>query len=305
LIIAPLYNISVTNTTKWRQNGIIIYDQLVLGNTRSMYVHDDGTIYTIHAGPTFIIEWKPNIKNGRVVAGANKVGSSTHQLLSPQALIVDKKTDSIIICDDSKKQILRFARQNAINEDVIISDIDCFDLAMDDKGYLYVSDIGKDDVKRWEIGVNDSSILVAGGNGRGNHLGQFFWPVSIVVDTDYSLYVVDKGNDRVMKWMKDAKEGIVVAGGNDKGYSLTQLNTPLDVIVDHLGNVYVTDSNNYRVMRWIKGATEGSIVLGGKGSGNRTYQFKFPVNLSFDKYNNLYVYDQVNRRIQKFYIASN
>jgi hypothetical protein len=34
------------------------------------------------------------------------------------------------------------------------------------------------------------------------------------------LYVSDRDNHRVMKWIKDAKEGIVVAGGNGQGNSL-------------------------------------------------------------------------------------
>jgi hypothetical protein len=41
----------------------------------------------------------------------------------------------------------------------------------------------------------------------------------------------------MIKWMKDAKEGIVVSGGQGKGNNLTQLSHPIGVIVDHLGNV--------------------------------------------------------------------
>jgi bisphosphoglycerate-dependent phosphoglycerate mutase len=55
-------------------------------------------------------------------------------------------------------------------------------------------------------------------------------------------------NDRVMKWMKDAKEGIIVAEGN----SLRQLSYPMGLTVDSLGQVYVVDQGNNRVMKWTK-----------------------------------------------------
>lgn len=69
------------------------------------------------------------------------------------------------------------------------------------------------------------------------------------VDEDYSVYVSDTNNHRVVKWVKDAEEGIVVAGGQDNGNNLTQLSHPYGVIVDHAGNVYVADSWNHRIMR--------------------------------------------------------
>jgi hypothetical protein len=49
------------------------------------------------------------------------------------------------------------------------------------------------------------------------------------------LYVSDRGNHGVMKWVK---EGTVVAGGNDQGDRVTQLSHPTGVIVDQ---IYVVD----------------------------------------------------------------
>ena len=59
----------------------------------------------------------------------------------------------------------------------------------------------------------------------------------ILIDEDHSVYVSDEQNDRVMKWMKDAKEGIVVVGGQDRGNGLNQLSSPYEIIVDQLGIV--------------------------------------------------------------------
>jgi sugar lactone lactonase YvrE len=265
-----------------------------------MYIDDDETIYIGEISKHRVIELKLNKTNLSVVAGENG-----DELLHPIDIIVDKKTDSIIICDQGNRRIVRWSRQNATNGDIIISGIDCNGLAMDDKGYLYVTDWFKKEVRRWEIRVKNKSTIVAGGNGGGNHLRQLLQPMFIFVDKDYSVYVVDKSNHRVMKWINNAKEGIVIAGGNGVGDELTQLSGPTGVAVDHLGNVYVTDTNNHRVMRWINGAKEGTIVVGGNRRGNETNQLNLPSDLLFDKHGNLYVFDSVNHRIQKFYIESN
>ena len=51
-------------------------------------------------------------------------------------------------------------------------------------------------------------------------------------------------NHRVIKWNKDAKEGIVVAGGQGYGSALTQLSYPRRLFVDISGAIYVADSWN-------------------------------------------------------------
>jgi hypothetical protein len=58
-----------------------------------------------------------------------------------------------------------------------------------------------------------NGTVVVGGNIRGDSLNQLNIPTYVFVDRDHSVYVSDSSNNRAMKWVKDAKEGIVVAGG--------------------------------------------------------------------------------------------
>ncbi|CAF3925313.1 unnamed protein product [Adineta steineri] len=139
--------------------------------------------------------------------------------------------------------------------------------------------------------------LVAGGNEEGSDLNQLSFPTFVYVDEDYSVYVTDCGNYRVMKWVKDAEEGIVVAGGNGQGNSVTQLDECGGVIADRLGNVYVADPNNHRLMRWCEGSEEGSIVVDGNGESSN--ESCAPAGLSFDGEGNLYFADGSNGRVQK------
>ncbi|CAF3876619.1 unnamed protein product [Adineta steineri] len=293
--------------TKWKQHGVIVTGGNGYGNQpnqlylpHGIYVDDDHqTIYIADTENGRIVEWKYGEKNGKIVAGGNGIENRSDQLNYPRNVIVDKKNDSLIVCDGGSRRVVRWSLENGTNGETIISDIDCYDLTIDKNGDLYVSDRVKNEVRRWKQGEKEGTI-VAGGNGQGNYFNQLHCPTYIFVDEDQSVYVSDRYNHRVMKWMKGAKEGIVVAGGNDQGNSLTQLSHPAGVIVDRSSNVYVADYDNHRIMRWCEGSCEGSVVAGGNGKGEQLNQLNYPTGLSFDIQGNLYVVDCLNNRIQKF-----
>ncbi len=292
---------------KWIQNGITqaggngYGDELnQLCNPYGVYIDDHQTIVVVDYSNHRIMEWKNGGINGHIVAG----GNGYDQLNRPTNVIIDKENDCFIICDPGNRRVVRWPRRNGKSGETIISNIDCWDLIMDNDGFLYASDSGKHEVRRWKIGETNG-IIVAGGNGLGNRLDQLNFPYYIFVDEDRSVYVSDQQNHRVMKWLKDAKEGIIVGGGQGQGNSLKQLSSPHGIIVDQLSNVYITDFYNNRVIRWLKGADEGTIVVGGNGTGEQPNQFNGPVDLSFDRQNNLYVADLYNHRVQKFDINLN
>jgi sugar lactone lactonase YvrE len=273
---------------------------------QGIYVDDDDDqcIYIADHANHRIVEWKSGAKMGQVVAGGNEQGNRTDQLTWPAVVIVDRKTDSLIISDQLNGRVVQWSRRNATKGQIIISDIICWGLTMDNNGDLYVSDYNNAEVRRWKIGETNGTI-VAGGNGQGNQLNQLNRPFYLFVDEDHSVYVSDQQNHRVMKWVKGAKEGIVVAGGQGQGNSLTQLDHPQGVIVDHLGNVYVADYKNDRIMCWSKGSKEGRMIVGGNGQGQQPNQSTSPKGLSFDRQGHLYVVDGSNHRVQKFEIDLN
>jgi sugar lactone lactonase YvrE len=250
-----------------------------------------------------IVEWKSGALTGQIVAGGKGEGNRVDQLNGPTDVIIDKQSNCLIICDRVNKRVVMWSCQNGTHEKTIISDIDCWGVTMDDNGYLYVSDVTKNEVRRWKTGDTRETI-VAGGNGKGNRLDQLSSPTYLFVDHEQSVYVSDRDNHRVVKWMKGAKEGVVVAGGRGQGSSLAQLSNPRGVSVDQLGNVYVVDGDNHRVMRWFQGAKEGTVVVGGNGEGKQANQLNGPAGLTFDRQGNLYVVDWGNNRVQRFNIDS-
>jgi sugar lactone lactonase YvrE len=302
----------ISINTKWKQNGTTIAGGNGIGSQLNqlyypfgIYVDDDNQcIYIADRSNHRIVEWKLGAKMGQVVAGENGGRNRTDQLNGPTDVIVDKKNDSLIICDYENRRVVRWSRRNGTKGHIIISDIGCNGVTMDNNGDLYVSDWEKNEVRRMKIGETNGTI-VAGGNGKGSQLNQLNGPGHLFVDKDHSIYVSEWGNYRVMKWMKGVKEGIVVAGGQGYGNSLTQLSHPRGVIVDHLGNLYVPDSHNHRIMCWSKGSKEGRVIVGGNGYGQQPNQLYYPKGLSFDRQGHLYVVDGWNNRVQKFEIDMN
>ncbi|CAF4300639.1 unnamed protein product, partial [Rotaria sordida] len=149
--------------------------------------------------------------NGKVVAGGNGHGNRLDQLTGPTDVLIDKETDSLIICDSWNRRVVRWSRRSGTTQgEILIDNIHCYGLVMDDQRYLYISDYEKHEVRRYQIGDKNGTI-VAGGNGEGAGLNQLNYPTYIFVDQQQTVYVSDWDNHRVMKWNKGAKEGIVVA----------------------------------------------------------------------------------------------
>jgi len=308
-----LINIIPTTTNlKWKQHATTIAggngkgNQLNQFNTPYGICVDDQqqTIYVADEYNHRIIKWKFDETNGQVVAGGNGQGDRIDQLNHPCDVILDKNKKSLIICDYGNRRVVRWSLENQNYRQILIEDISCYGLMMNNKGYLFVSDCRRNEVKRWKKDEKQGTI-VAGGNGKGDELNQLNRPEHIFVDREDSIYVSDCYNHRVMKWLKGAKEGIVVAGGQDHGNSLKQLSVPQGLVVNENGDVFMADFSNHRVMCWPSDSKEGYVVVGGNGKGEGSNQLCFPTGLVFDRANNLYVADRYNHRIQRFDVDKN
>ncbi|CAF1082912.1 unnamed protein product [Rotaria sp. Silwood1] len=293
---------------QWVKNGITITGGHGRGDATNqlyfpegLFVDDDQTITIADTSNHRIIQWKLGDKNRKVVAGGHGNGNLSFQLNQPTDVLIDKKTDSLIICDRGNRRVIRWSLYRDTNQgEILLNSIGCYGLAMDNKAYIYISDTDKNEVRRYKIGSKNST-LVAGGHGIGNGLNQLDYPTFVFVDNQQAVYVSDTRNHRVMKWDKDAKAGIVVAGGQEGGKDLTEVFYPEGLFVDTDDILYVVDANNDRVMRWYQEAKQDTVIVGGNGRGQQANQLNIPMGLSFDRHGDLYVVDWGNHRVQRFY----
>jgi sugar lactone lactonase YvrE len=130
-------------------------------------------------------------------------------------------------------------------------------LALDDAGYLYVTDQGNARIRK--VAPDGTTSTLAGDgdlgftDGTGGPLGTttFGNPTAVAVDGLGYVYVADSANNAIRKVAPDGTT-ITLAGNGDAGYidgtlgrnGTTEFNNPTGVALDGLGNVYVADTGN-------------------------------------------------------------
>lgn len=295
---------------KYVQSGITIAggngegqrsNQLV--HPEGVFVDDDLSAYIADTGNHRVIKWKHGEKNGEVVAGGRGKGDRNDQLDGPTSVVLDKRSNGLIISDWGNKRVVKWSMQTNGIEQVLISDIKCGGLAIDQQGFLYVADWKRNEVKKWRIGDKDGTVI-AGGNGQGSNLNQLNRPTFLFFNpADSSLYISDQSNHRVVRWTKNSREGVVVAGHKGQGSQLGQLSRPQGIAVDASGQLFVSDCDNHRVVRFNHGETQGTLVIGGKGQGDSSSQLNTPFGLTLDREGHIYVVDSENHRVQKYQLT--
>ncbi|CAF4338925.1 unnamed protein product [Rotaria magnacalcarata] len=223
---------------RWAQHGVTVAGELQndymtyqLCLPYSFCIDDDSqTMIIADYGNDRIVQLKMNSRNGEILAGGGGVGTQLDQLNQPTDVIIDKKTNSLIICDRQNRRCLRWSlSKGTVQGEILFDNIRCWGLAIDDQNNVYISDTEKHAVIRYTMNDKNGTI-VAGGQ-----------------DTSGTVYVVDSWNHRVTLWPKEAKQGTVIAGGNGQGNTSNQLNSPVGLSFDEHGNLYVADCGNDRI----------------------------------------------------------
>ncbi|CAF3270294.1 unnamed protein product [Rotaria socialis] len=302
---------NIPYNAKWRLNAKTVAGGAGPDSTldrlhcpKGLYVDKSKNLFIADSLNHRIMKYSPDGTIVRRILGKNISGYGSNRLCGPSNIIYNHVSKNFIISDFHNQRILRLIRKTKTCAKEILRGSGYCGLAMDDDGFLYVSDTERHEVRRYGSG-NPLGKVVAGGNGQGSRLNQLNNPTYIFVGPDQAVYVSDSWNDRVVKWDRGATQGIVVAGGQGKGKGKTQLYHPTGLIVDQVGTLYVADYRNNRVMRWYRDASHGNIIVGSIFlAGNKANELSGPEGLAFDHDGNLYVSDSNNHRIQRFRIQT-
>ena len=148
------------------------------------------------------------------------------------------------------------------------------------------------------IPSNRTGRKVAGGNGLGANLNQFYSPTALWVSSDGKLFIADQGNNRIVRWDTGGLIGTLVAGGNGVGDSLNRFDNPTGVWGDGLGGVYVADKSNNRIMYWAVDSLKGVKMAGFPTTSDS--MLSSPVSVCYSSAGAIYVADMYNNRVQKW-----
>lgn len=171
-----------------------------------------------------------------------------------------------------------------------------FGMFVDSQQNIYVSDNTNHRVARWNNGNTATSFLVAGGNGAGNTPDKLNSPWGIYVDSQNTVFVVDRANHRVQRWPSGSSVGATVAGStSDPGPWPYQFSNPTAIAFDPYGFMYVVDAGNDRVQKWWPGASFGTTVA--------MTSMGTPLGMQFDTMGNLVIADTSYHRVIAFSIV--
>ncbi|CAF2263995.1 unnamed protein product, partial [Rotaria magnacalcarata] len=122
--------VNIPANAKWAQNGVTIAGgnggggaTNQLNDPYGLFVDDDQAVVIADTYNHRIMQWKNgDTTNGQVVAGGTGQGNGLHQLQYPTDVLIDKETDSLIICDYGNGRVVRWSRRSGTTKGEILID---------------------------------------------------------------------------------------------------------------------------------------------------------------------------------------
>lgn len=138
---------------QWSRTVGTTTDKVLMTNISCFGVTQDkyGSLYVTDTKKNEVRRYaKGKFIGGTIVAGGNRQGLGLNQLFLPLNVAVDR--DSLIVCDYYIERVMRWLRQNGSDGQVILENISCEGLALDDQRNLYVSEWRRAEVRRYRVG---------------------------------------------------------------------------------------------------------------------------------------------------------
>lgn len=163
-----------------------------------------------------------------------------------------------------------------------------------DKDTLYIAD--SMNYRIVVMSLRNTSNITTFGSGPGSNPDQFGYPTDMFI-LPVGIYVLDSGNGRVMRWLKNFSDP-----RNLTRKSL--FSSSYSMFIGKLGNLYISENMNHRVISYRVNFSNATVVSGTGVSGTAPNQLNSPRGIFVDDNYTIYVVDKGNHRVQKWPMGS-
>lgn len=180
-------------------------------------------------------------------------------------------------------------------------------IAVDAQGTVYVADQNNHKIRTITPGGQVSTLAGTGTAGATDGpvaSAQFNKPSGVAVGPDGTVYVADKGNNKIRQIRNGqvtTLAGTGTAGRVDGAPTSAQFNQPTGIAIDGSGSLYIADQGSFtvRVIRSGQVATlAGTGALGSADGAAGSASFNTPTGVAVDALGNVYVADENNNKIR-------
>lgn len=340
----------VSNASVANQNQISLPNDIAIDPvSKKVFVADPGSHRVLRFGS---IDSLTNGASAEIVLGQPNFNSfnpttSASGMFAPSALALDS-AGRLWVADYYNHRVLRFDNAATIPNAAIADGVlgqDNFnlrisgtaqnrmyypmDLSIDNNGTLWVADQGNNRVLRFNNAASKNNGANADGvlgqttftsNSSGSSQNTFMNPSGVAADNKGTLWVVDNGNNRVLRFNNAASKanganadgvlGQVNFSNKMPGTSQNTLASPHGAALDSNGSLWVSDTNNHRVVRFDNAASKpnganADGVLGQSDFSSNTASvsqtsLNIPLGVTVDNSGGLWVADGNNKRVVRF-----
>ena len=180
--------------------------------------------------------------NGDYIGQWGSNGSGNGEFDRPVGIAIDS-SDSVYVADENNSRIQKFKGDGTFVTKWTVDNFP-YGVDVDSSGYVYAASHWGHFVAKYELTEGDTYTEVLRWGTQGHGDGQFYYPISVTVDSDGNIYVTNSEDDRVQKFTND---GTFITSWGSTGTGAGEFDTPWDIAVDSMGIVYVTEQYNHRI----------------------------------------------------------
>ena len=160
-----------------------------------------------------VMRYSSNASFGTVVAGGNGQGRNNTQFYSPIGIHLDVLSNSLLIATFLGNNIVRWTL-GASNWEIVAGHYDGtigntpagldspIDVTLDPMGNCYVADYDNQRIQFFSVGERNGTTIAGVTDVRGTSATLLDRPASVKLDNQLNLYVSDRFNHRVQKFMR-------------------------------------------------------------------------------------------------------